>query len=140
MPSLAQLQRLAAAKIGIPPWIGMNLVNPAMFGATPAFANAGGGLVAAQYRTWELINEVEVIGTISLPGVSAANNNNAFILPYRLPAPLKVQQIPMVAEGQSAALVTTPYLQIDQFGTPIFANLAATSTRVSFHGWYSLDA
>lgn len=140
-PSLAQLQRLAGSNIGIPPWQGMPLAGPAQISFSPAFANAGGGLVAAQYRFWKLINSVELIGSVSLAG---ALSNNFFITPYRLPyAPATTQQIPLVIEGNSVAAIGTPYLKIDNTGALEFQNIPTTgtiATKASFHGWYSLDA
>lgn len=141
-PTVSQLQRLTGLLVGVPPWQGMQLAGPAQIAFTPAFANLGSGQVAAQWRFWKLINEVEIIGAVSLAG---ALSNNFFIAPYRLPyAPASKQVISgLVLEGNSVAATGSPYVIIDNTGQLQFLNIPVTgtiATRASFHGWYSLDA
>lgn len=139
-PTITQLERISAADLGAPPWQPLPLAPPDVIGFNPSFANFGQGHVAAQYRFWELINEVELIGVITLPSSAP---NNVIIFPFRVPQPASQQQIPVSIEGNSVAPVTTPYLRIATTGDLQLFNIPTTgtvATKCSFHGWYSLDA
>ena len=57
-------QTLTDGLLGIPVWSPMSLQN--------SWSNAGGSYVTAQYRLWELINEVEIIGRIAGGTISPA--------------------------------------------------------------------
>lgn len=116
-------QKLTSALLGIPPWTAMSL--------SASWVNFGSGFTTAQYRLWPLINEVELIGTIS--GGTATNGTVIFTLPSGY-IPASTTNNPV-----NAGTSTNPYFQVNTLGQIVLNNIGASQV-ISFHFWVSLDA
>ncbi len=122
-------QTLTDGLLGIPVWTPMSLQN--------SWSNAGGSYVTAQYRLWELINEVEIIGRIGGGTISAGTVITT--LPY---TPASVQELPLLIASGATALVNyyTPLINVLQNGNLQIYNVPTNTTVIAFHDWISLDA
>jgi hypothetical protein len=106
----------------------MSLIN--------GWANLIGGDVTAQFRLWQLLNEVEVIGNVT--GGTITTGTAIATLPI---APLTVQPINIsISNTSGAAQATTPRLDIQTNGNLTVELLPAGTVTFQFRGWFSLDA
>src|SRR5215469_10361968 len=122
-PTVLAGQDLTALLVGVPAWTAMSLLN--------GWANTGGGNVSAQYRTWPLLNSVEVIGTINA-GTLTNGTNIATGLPVAASSQFVIV---MVTTSTGAVAVTTPRLFVDTSGDLQVFSIPASTTTISFHGW-----
>ncbi len=122
-------QTLTDGLLGIPVWSPMSLQN--------SWSNAGGSYVTAQYRLWELINEVEIIGRIGGGTISAGTI--IATIPY---APASVQEINNLVASGATALVNyySPLINVLTTGDLQIYNTPTGTTVIAFHDWYSMDA
>jgi len=120
---------LTGTLLGVPAWTAMSLLN--------SWTNTGAGNVTAQWRKLNQSNEIEIIGTISA-GTLTNGTNIAQITTY---LPATGQFVPvMVTTSTGTAGVTSPRLFIDTSGNVQVFSIPASTTAISFHGTYSLDA
>ena len=121
-------QTLTDGLLGIPVWTPMSL--------TGGWSNAGSSYVTAQYRLWELINEVEIIGRIAGGTISAGTVITT--LPY---TPASVQELPLLsASGATADQAYSPLINVLTTGALQIYNVPTGTTVIAFHDWISLDA
>ena len=121
-------QTLTDGLLGIPVWTPMSL--------TGGWSNAGSSYVTAQYRLWELINEVEIIGRIGGGTISAGTI--IATLPY---TPASVQELPLLsASGATADQAYSPLINVLTTGALQIYNVPTGTTVIAFHDWISLDA
>ena len=121
-------QTLTDGLLGIPVWSPMSL--------TGGWSNAGSSYVTAQYRLWELINEVEIIGRIAGGTISAGTVITT--LPY---TPASVQELPLLsASGATADQAYSPLINVLTTGALQIYNVPTGTTVIAFHDWISLDA
>jgi len=121
-------QTLTDGLLGIPVWTPMSL--------TGGWSNAGSSYVTAQYRLWELINEVEIIGRIAGGTISAGTI--IATLPY---TPASVQELPLLsASGATADQAYSPLINVLTTGALQIYNVPTGTTVIAFHDWISLDA
>ena len=120
---------LSSALLGVPAWTAMSLLN--------GWTNSGAGNVTAQWRKLNQSNEIEIIGTINA-GTLTNGTNIAQLTTY---LPVTTQFVPvMVTTSTGSAGVTSPRLFIDTSGNVQVFSIPASTTAISFHGTYSLDA
>ena len=121
-------QKLTSALLGDPAWTAMTLLN--------SWSNIGE--VDAQYRLWEMTNELEVIGRISHASTSG---NSQIATMTNLPASLQRRALQEYsATNVFVAAVNTPHLELSTAGVLQFINLVAGTTSASFHAFFSMDA
>lgn len=121
-------QKLTSALLGVPAWTAMSLLN--------SWSNIGE--VDAQYRVWELTNELEVIGRISHGSTSGTSQIATMT---SLPASLQRAALQEWSATNSYASTTgTPQLELSTAGVLQLLFLPAGTTSLSFHAFYSLDA
>jgi hypothetical protein len=126
MASALELYLLAEAGAAEPAWSGITLSS--------SWSAYGAGTVAPQYRYWASSNVAEVIGTISHASTSGSSTFcSAGISTYR------------PASQQSAAAVEVVLTSLVQLvfttaGLLEFVGMPASSTVVSFHAYFPLDA
>lgn len=122
--------KLSSALLGMPAWSAMTTGN--------GWVNTGGGAATAQYRIWELTNEVEVIATIS--NGTIANGTAACSLPAGA-FPVSSQNIPVeVITTSGSALGQSPQISVTTGGLLEVYGLPTGTTVIFFHGMISLDA
>ena len=122
-------QTLTDGLLGMPVWSPMSL--------TGGWSNAGSSYVTAQYRLWELINEVEIIGRIG--GGTISPGTIIATLPY---TPASVQELPLLIASGATALVNyySPLINVLTTGALQIYNVPTSTTVIAFHDWISLDA
>lgn len=129
MPGSAPAGReLTSNTLGVPGWSALSLGN--------GWTNTGGGQVTAQWRYWPLINEIEVIGTIT-PGTIT---DGTVIASGLTPTPASIQNQAVQVQGNSAAPVQTPTLTLVTSGALEVFHMPSGMNEMAFHLWYSLDA
>ena len=120
---------LSSALLGVPAWTALGLLN--------SWANTGAGAVTAQWRKLNQSNEIEVIGDIS--GGTGTTGTTIGTISLYLPATAQpVSALYNTSSG--AASNETPVLTVDTSGNLKLNFLPTGTTRISFHGTYSLDA
>ena len=123
-------QKLTSALLGDPAWTAMTLLN--------SWSNIGE--VDAQFRVWELTNELEVIGRISHASISGGGTSQIATM-TSLPASLQRRALQeWSATNVFASATGTPHLELTTGGSLTLVALQPGTTSLSFHAFYSLDA
>jgi hypothetical protein len=108
-------------------------------GFTNSWSNTGAGVPNAQYRYWQLLNSVEVIGDVS--HASNSGSSSPFTLPSALiPANQQIYPVYLVCTGGYANGTSPPLVTLTGSGQINIQGMPAGTTRVAFHCFFSLDA
>src|SRR5215831_18988662 len=121
-------ENITADLAGVPNWTSMTLLN--------SWTNTGGANVTAKFRKWKLLNSVECIGCINAGTLTDATTIAALV-----DAPASQQFHPAVVEASTgAAQVKTPMFYVDTSANLKIQSIPSSTTTLTFHFWYSLDA
>jgi hypothetical protein len=119
--------RLLAAVLSPGPWIPVTFQN--------AWSNTGGVNVTAQYRLWQLLNSVEIVGDVSHASFSGSST------PFTLPSspvnyvPASQQSWPLgfyACTAGFANAASPPLVTVTTGGAVTVGGAPAGTTRIQF--------
>lgn len=131
MGTLPAGSKMVGAKIGIPAWTSMSPLSNSW--------TTVGGWVLPQYRIWQLINEVEIIGEIHAGTIT--DGTTIFTMAAgAIPASQQWVCPISIDGGTGSAQLLTPRMLVTTGGALQVYGLPAGTTEIGFHGWFSLDS
>ena len=119
---------LTADILGVPDWTSMTLLN--------SWTNTGGANPTAKFRKWKQLNSVECVGCINAGTLTDATTIAALV-----DAPASQQfRVAIVEASTGTAQVKTPMFYVDTSANLKIQSIPSSTTTLTFHFWYSLDA